>query len=94
MRQIVDELLDKGITEEHIIYINFEDYKYRKISTADALYEYVEEQLQDDEKVIEREFGAYEGIEDNYPKYVISMDRVPMSRNGVIHMSLVDFLMM
>ena len=50
MRQIVDELLDKGITEEHIIYINFEDYKYRKISTADALYEYVEEQLQDDEK--------------------------------------------
>ena len=24
MRQIVDELLERGITEEHIIYINFE----------------------------------------------------------------------
>ena len=49
--------------------------------------------LLSDEKVIEREFGAYDGISDNYPKYVISMDRVPLSRNGVIHMSLVDFLM-
>ncbi len=50
--------------------------------------------LLSDEKVIEREFGAYEGIKDNYPKYVISMDRVPMSRDGVIHISLIDFLMM
>lgn len=50
--------------------------------------------LLSDEKVIEREFGAYEEIKDNYPKYVISMDRVPMSRDGVIHMSLIDFLMM
>ncbi len=49
--------------------------------------------LLSDEKVIEREFGAYDGISDNYPKYVISMDRVPLSRNGVIHMNLVDFLM-
>ena len=49
--------------------------------------------LLSDERVIEREFGAYEGIEDNYPKYVISMDRVPMSRNGIIHMSLIDFLL-
>lgn len=50
MRQIVDELLVRGVAENHIIYINFEDYKYRKISTADALYEYVEEQIQDEEK--------------------------------------------
>ncbi len=49
--------------------------------------------LLSDEKVIEREFGAYDGIEDNYPKYVISMDRVPMSRNGIIHMRLIDFLL-
>lgn len=49
--------------------------------------------LLNDEKVIEREFGAYDSIEDNYPKYVISMDRIPVSRNGVIHMNLLDFLM-
>lgn len=36
---------------------------------------------------------AYRGIEDNYPKYVISMDRVPLSRDGIIHMNLCDWLM-
>lgn len=42
MRQIVEEILQSGIANDHIIYINFEDYKYRKISKPDALYEYVE----------------------------------------------------
>lgn len=49
--------------------------------------------LLSDEKVIEREFGAYDYVDDNYPKYVISMDKVPLSRNGIIHMNLIDFLM-
>lgn len=44
-----------------------------------------------DEAVIEREFGAYEAIPDHYPKYVISMDKLPISRDGIIHMNLVDF---
>src|SRR5699024_1358163 len=33
---------------------------------------------------IEREFGADDGIADNYPKYVFSMDKFDMSRNGII----------
>ncbi len=49
--------------------------------------------LMNDEKVIEREFGAYEKIEDNYPKYVISMDKHTISRNGIIHYNLLDFLL-
>lgn len=49
--------------------------------------------LLSDEKTVEREFGAYECIIDNYPKYVISMDRVPLSRDGIIHINLIDFLM-
>lgn len=44
-----------------------------------------------DEAVVEREFGAYRGIEDNYPKYVVSMDKMMISRDGIMHMSLVDF---
>lgn len=43
--------------------------------------------------MIEREFGAYDSIRDNYPKYVVSLDRVPLSRDGVIHMNLIDFLL-
>lgn len=46
-----------------------------------------------DEKVVEREFGVYDNVNDNYPKYVISLDRVPLSRNGIIHLNLIDFLL-
>ena len=42
---------------------------------------------------IEREFGAYDGIADNYPKYVLSMDKFAMSRNGIIHQNIIDFLL-
>ncbi len=49
--------------------------------------------LLSDEKVIEREFGAYDNINDNFPKYVISLDKLPLSRNGIIHMNLIDFLL-
>ena len=48
MRQIIDEIRENGVGENYIIYINFEDYKYRKISNADALYEYMEAQMKDD----------------------------------------------
>ena len=50
MRQIIEEIKEKGIEEKYIIYVNFEDYKYRKISNADALYEYVEEKITDERK--------------------------------------------
>ena len=41
---------------------------------------------------IEREFGAYKGIPDNYPKYVLSLDEVNMSRDGIKHFNIRDFL--
>ena len=40
----------------------------------------------------EREFGAFRAIGDAYPKYVISMDPLAMSRDGIMHLRLVDFL--
>ena len=46
-----------------------------------------------DEAVAEREFGAYRAIEDNYPKYVVSMDKVTLGRDGIIHKNLIDFLL-
>ncbi len=45
------------------------------------------------QQTIEREFGAYAGIADNYPKYVLSMDKFDMSRNGIIHRNIIDFLL-
>lgn len=50
MRQIIEEIRENGVQEDHIIYINFEDYKYRKICNPDALYGYVEENIRDGQK--------------------------------------------
>ena len=43
-----------------------------------------------DEKTMEREFGNLMKIQDNHPKYVISMDSIvrPQNYNGITHMSL------
>ena len=47
--------------------------------------------LSDD--IIEREFGVYKNIQDNYPKYVISCDTFDFSQNGIIHKNIIDFLL-
>jgi predicted AAA+ superfamily ATPase len=46
-----------------------------------------------DESTVEREFSALESITDNYPKYVVSMDEINRSRNGIIHLNIRDFLL-
>ena len=45
------------------------------------------------EETIEREFSVLELIKDNFPKYVISMDQFDMSRNGIKHYNMIDFLL-
>ena len=44
-------------------------------------------------ETIDREFGAYKVIDDNYPKYVISLDKINLSRDGIIHLNIIDFLL-
>lgn len=46
-----------------------------------------------DEDVIKREFGAYDNVNDNYPKYVLTMDEIDYSRNGIIHKNIVEWLL-
>lgn len=55
-------------------------------------YIQVADYLSSDE-VVEREFGAYKSVEDNYPKYVITMDKIDYSQNGIIHKNIIDFLL-
>ena len=45
------------------------------------------------EETIQRTFGAYDHIRDNYPKYVVSLDEFDMSRNGIKHRNIRDFLL-
>jgi len=43
-----------------------------------------------DERIAQREFSPFSEISDNYPKYVLSMDKFDMSSDGVRHLNLVD----
>ena len=43
--------------------------------------------------MLERKFGTYKKNADNYPKYVISMDRFDFSQNGIIHKNIIDWLL-
>ena len=45
------------------------------------------------EETIEREFKPLKNISDNYPKYVITMDNLNMSHEGIRHLNLLDFLL-
>ncbi len=47
----------------------------------------------ENEKTIAREFGAYRAIDDNYEKYVISLDKENKSQDGIIHLNVFDFLL-
>ena len=45
------------------------------------------------EGTVEREFDVYYDIADNFPKYVVSMDEPDMSRDGIVHQNIRDFLL-
>ncbi len=40
-----------------------------------------------------REFGAYKEIKDNYPKYVITLDKLKYEYEGIQHVNLIEFLL-
>lgn len=44
-------------------------------------------------ETVNREFGVYDSIRDNFPKYVVSLDEFDMSRNGIKHQNIRDFLL-
>ena len=44
------------------------------------------------ETTVEREFGALEKINDNYPKYLLTTDSFTQSRSGIRHMNVFNWL--
>lgn len=45
------------------------------------------------EETIKREFGAFNSVKDNYPKYVLSLDKFDFSQDGIIHKNIIDWLL-
>ncbi|MEG0378444.1 MAG: ATP-binding protein [Eubacterium sp.] len=47
-----------------------------------------------DSETDQREFGAYDTIKDNFPKYVVTMDTLDFSKKGIQHFNIIPFLQM
>mgnify|MGYP003307852902 CR=1 FL=1 len=45
-----------------------------------------------DDYVIQREFGAFDSVRDPSPKYVFSLDKFDMSKDGITHINIIDWL--
>lgn len=78
--------------KKHMIYINFEDYDFVVEDFKEKFYIQVANILSDGE-VFKREFGAYDNENDNYPKYVLTMDKIDYSRNGIIYINIIEWLL-
>lgn len=44
-------------------------------------------------EVVEREFGAYKNVKDNFPKYVLTMDKINYSKDGIVHKNIIEWLL-
>ena len=56
-------------------------------------YAYVQVSMSvQDPNVEEREFRPFTKLADGYPKYLFSLDQLPMQRDGVRHLNLMEFL--
>ena len=71
LKQIIDELLQQGIDNNHIIYINFEDVKYANITNFIDLNNYVTSYMKDDNKY----YLFFDEIEqvDKWEKTIVSL---------------------
>lgn len=85
------ELLRRGyrvyIGKVNDLEIDFVAYKGSEIEYYQVSY------LLENETTRQREFGVYDSLQDNYPKYVLSMDQVNFSQKGIIHQNIETFLL-
>ncbi len=88
---IYNELINKGyevyIGKTNKGEIDFIATKNKNIKYIQACY------ILSSEETINREFGAFNDINDNYDKYVISLDEEDYSRDGIKHINIFDFLL-
>ena len=88
---VYNELLERGY-DVYIGKIKDGEIDFIATKTEEKLYFQVAYLLQDD-KVIAREFGAYKEVGDNFPKYVLSLDKANFSKDGIIHKNIIDWLL-
>lgn len=102
-----ERVTDRGRILENIVYLELLRRGYKvwtgtarntevdfvcKNSTGEIEYFQVAWQMTN-ESTIEREFGALEKINDNYPKYLLTTDSFTQNRSGVLHLNVFNWLL-
>lgn len=67
--------------------VNFIAVKYNEVSYYQVSY------LMEQSSTRDREFGSLSMIDDQYPKYVLSLDDINFSQSGIVHKNIIDFLL-
>lgn len=88
---VLIELFRRGY-DVHVGRVDDKEIDFVATRQNDKIYVQVSYMLAS-ESTIEREFGVYALVRDNWPKYVVSMDELDMSRDGIKHMNITDFLL-
>ena len=87
---VYDELISRGyevyVGETYKAEVDFVVIKNGKKCFVQIAY------LMTNDETIEREFGAFSPIKSANPKYVLSLDELDMSRDGIVHYNIIDFL--
>jgi len=87
---VYDELISRGyevyVGETYKAEVDFVVIKDGKKCFVQVSY------LMADDRTIEREFGAFSPIKSANPKYVMSLDELDMSKDGIVHYNIIDFL--
>ncbi|MDO5832888.1 MAG: ATP-binding protein [Methanobrevibacter sp.] len=104
--QLEEKQQNTGHILENIVYLELlrQDYKVTigKINESEIdfvcrkgnrkIYVQVCYLINEDEEIIKREFEPLSKIRDNYPKYVLSMEKSDYSRDGIEHVNIIRFL--
>jgi predicted AAA+ superfamily ATPase len=101
-----DKAEDSGRVLENIVYLEllrrgytvnigkFGDKEVDFIARKDNVVEYYQvAQSLLDEKTAQREFSAFEGIKDNYPKFILTRDYADSNQNGIKRINVLKWLM-
>ena len=87
---VFNELISRGYD---VKVGSFDNGEIDFIATKFDKKEYYQVAYHLNDDIIDREFGVYNNIQDNFSKYVISCDTFDFSQNGVIHKNIIDFLL-
>lgn len=88
---VYNELLERGYNV-YIGKLKNGEIDFIATKTNEKIYIQVT-YLLSDSKVVDREFGAFDEINDNYPKYVLSLDKTDFSQKGIIHKNIISWLL-